>query len=410
EVSRARSLSQVHGLKNAEDVENYSGFLTVDSQYNSSLFFWFFPSKNKTAPLLLWLQGGPGSSSLFGMFYENGPFVVSEDLNILKREYSWTNAFSMLYIDNPVGAGFSFTLGREGYAENQVDIVKGLYKALQQFFRLFPEQRQNDFYIAGESYAAKYITYLSLLICLQKQKGISNLKESLNLKGVAIGNGFFDPLSYINLSETFFSRGLIDQKQANDLRRGEKKLIKLVQIGQYSKAYGLLMSLIWDVQTFTGYSSLENVLHSHNSEDENNYKNYLNLPEVRKAIHVGKLRFDEPSVMVKYYLQDDFMQSNKVILERLLNFNIKILIYNGNLDLLVPTASQEMLLGSLNWKFSEEFKRAKREIWQNERGFIIGYKKRARNLSFISIRNAGHLVPHDEPLYAFEMIKKFVEN
>ncbi|RWS11759.1 venom serine carboxypeptidase-like protein [Dinothrombium tinctorium] len=225
------------------------------------------------------------------MFYENGPFVVSEDLNILKREYSWTNAFSMLYIDNPVGAGFSFTLGREGYAENQVDIVKGLYKALQQFFRLFPEQRQNDFYIAGESYA-----------------------------------------------------------------------------------------------------------------------DYLNLPEVRKAIHVGKLRFDEPSVMVKYYLQDDFMQSNKVILERLLNFNIKILIYNGNLDLLVPTASQEMLLGSLNWKFSEEFKRAKREIWQNERGFIIGYKKRARNLSFISIRNAGHLVPHDEPLYAFEMIKKFVEN
>ncbi|RWR99897.1 putative serine carboxypeptidase CPVL-like protein, partial [Dinothrombium tinctorium] len=355
---------------------------------------------------------GPGASSLTGIFYENGPFVVSEDLNVFRRKYSWTNAFSMLYIDNPVGAGFSFTeTDPQGYAKNQEDILRGLYEALEQFFRLFPEQKQNDFYIAGESYAAKYITSLSLLICLQKQNGISNLKESLNLKGVAIGNGILNPLSYINLSETFFNRGLIGEQQANVQKKGEKNLINLVQNKQYSKAYDVFGILVgWGIYRFSGYSSLENVLQPHKSKDENYYKNYLNLPEVRRAMHVGNLELNFTSAVVHRYLKNDFMQSNKLILERLLNFNIKVLIYNGNLDLFIHTAGQEMFLGSLNWTYAEEFKTAKREIWQNKRGFIIGYKKRARNFSFISICNAGRLVPHDQPLYAFEMIKKFVEN
>lgn len=58
---------------------------------------------------MLWLQGGPGGSSLFGLFVENGPFIITEDVQVLFRNYTWNRDFAVLYIDNPVGTGFSYT-------------------------------------------------------------------------------------------------------------------------------------------------------------------------------------------------------------------------------------------------------------------------------------------------------------
>jgi vitellogenic carboxypeptidase-like protein len=55
---------------------------------------------------LLWLQGGPGGSSLYGLFVENGPFSVTPDLKLVKRPTSWALSHNIIYIDNPVGTGF----------------------------------------------------------------------------------------------------------------------------------------------------------------------------------------------------------------------------------------------------------------------------------------------------------------
>lgn len=87
-------------------VESYSGYLTVDEEHGSNMFFWFFPSaKDKAdAPVLLWLQGGPGASSLQGVFNINGPFSAYKcEGSMLKlRDHAWTNTHSVLYVDNPV--------------------------------------------------------------------------------------------------------------------------------------------------------------------------------------------------------------------------------------------------------------------------------------------------------------------
>ncbi|KAG0422662.1 hypothetical protein HPB47_001552 [Ixodes persulcatus] len=108
----------------------------------------------KTAPVLLWLQGGPGSSSMFGLFVENGPYIVDKGGNLQMRKVTWARRYSMLYVDNPVGVGFSFTQQDQGYAHNESDVGRDLFEALQQFFTLFPEYVGNDFYATGESYAA----------------------------------------------------------------------------------------------------------------------------------------------------------------------------------------------------------------------------------------------------------------
>ena len=188
-IELARNRSYVKPLIN--NVVSYSGFFTVDKQYNSNLFFWFFPAKSnsKTAPVILWLQGGPGAPSLFGLFTENGPFFITEEQTLESRHYTWISTHNVIYIDNPVGTGFSFTEDDKGYSRNEEDVGNNLYKAMKQFFQMFPEYQQNDFFITGESYAGKYIPALAYTIHMNNP----NAKLKINLQGIAIGNGGSDP-------------------------------------------------------------------------------------------------------------------------------------------------------------------------------------------------------------------------
>ena len=85
--------------------------------------------------LYFW-QGGPGGSSLFGLFVEHGPFKVLESLELVPRNQTWNQHYGMLYIDNPVGAGFSYTETDSGYCTDSKECVaRNLFVALQQFYQ-----------------------------------------------------------------------------------------------------------------------------------------------------------------------------------------------------------------------------------------------------------------------------------
>ena len=95
-----------------EDIESYSGFLTVDKENHGNMFFWFFPAEEdaEDAPLVIWLQGGPGLSAMLGVLKLHGPIITKVDTNnqltgVDRNPYSWSRRHNMLYIDNPVGAG-----------------------------------------------------------------------------------------------------------------------------------------------------------------------------------------------------------------------------------------------------------------------------------------------------------------
>jgi vitellogenic carboxypeptidase-like protein len=139
-----------------------------------------FQLNAETAPVLLWLQGGPGGSSLFGLFNENGPLQVTSDLEVIKRNTSWSLTHHIIYIDNPVGTGFSFT--KKCYASNQDQVGTDLYMAMLQFFVMFPALRSHDFYVTGESYAGKYVPALTHKIHISNPK----TTQKINLKGMAI--------------------------------------------------------------------------------------------------------------------------------------------------------------------------------------------------------------------------------
>jgi carboxypeptidase C (cathepsin A) len=91
-----------------EGVNSYSGY--IDIAPNAHTFFWFFESRSNPAsdPLTLWLNGGPGSDSLIGLFQELGPCRINEDLTSVLNPYSWSNVSNMLFLSQPVGTGFSY--------------------------------------------------------------------------------------------------------------------------------------------------------------------------------------------------------------------------------------------------------------------------------------------------------------
>ncbi|KAL1485500.1 hypothetical protein MTO96_031921 [Rhipicephalus appendiculatus] len=171
------------------NVTAYSGFITVNSTCDINLFFLFFVSQeNKsTDPVILWTQGGPGLSALFGELLQNGPIAFDpRTRNLSLRVNTLQKRANMIYLDLPVGAGFSFTSRNDCYSKSLDDINDHVAAFLSQFLLLFPEYKTRDFYAAGESYAARYsVSFANMML------ETSN-KVSLSLKGVIGGNGFLE--------------------------------------------------------------------------------------------------------------------------------------------------------------------------------------------------------------------------
>ncbi|RDW73311.1 carboxypeptidase-1 [Coleophoma cylindrospora] len=142
--------------------ESYAGSLSISSNATdeNKLWFWFFPSSNPLAAeeITIWLNGGPGCSSLNGLFQENGPFLwQSGTYAPVPNPYSWVNLTNMIYIDQPVSTGFS-----QGTINvtDEVDVAsqfKGFWKNFIDTFAM----EGYKIYITGESYAGQYIPYIA---------------------------------------------------------------------------------------------------------------------------------------------------------------------------------------------------------------------------------------------------------
>jgi serine carboxypeptidase-like clade 2 len=139
--------------------EMYSGYL--DAGFNKSFFYQFYYSQGNPTkdPVLLWLNGGPGCSSLLGAFTENGPFEFYENTSDLKlNPNSWNRYANVLYLESPGGVGFS----QGPVNSSDASVAQDNLVALMSFFQKFPKFQAHDFYISGESYAGIYVPRLAL--------------------------------------------------------------------------------------------------------------------------------------------------------------------------------------------------------------------------------------------------------
>lgn len=163
---------------------SWSGLLPIsgDSNETRKLFFWFFPPgpEGSSDDIIVWLNGGPGGSSLEGLLQENGPFGWAwGQAKPTQNEYSWTNLSSIIWIDQPIGTGFS-----QGDSEvrDEEDVAEQLVGFLQQFLGVFSELQGKNLYLTGESYAGMYIPYTANYI----YDHVDAL--NLNLTGIWLGS------------------------------------------------------------------------------------------------------------------------------------------------------------------------------------------------------------------------------
>ncbi|KAH8394734.1 hypothetical protein KR222_002835 [Zaprionus bogoriensis] len=396
-------------------VESYAGFLTVDEVYNSNLFFWYFPAEQHSehAPVVLWLQGGPGASSMLGLFYELGPLALMSGNKLKKRKYTWSKTHNLIFIDSPVGTGFSFTDHEKGYARNDRDVASNLYEALRQLYRLFGWGNSSSFWLTGESYAGKYVPALAYHIHKVQQdesKAYNSLR--IPLKGMAIGNGLSDPVHQLQYGDYFYQLGLIDEHGLKQFHEVEAACVESIRNNDMERAFEIFDSLIMGnlakgslFMNLTGFESYYNFLQAEpDSELTANLFSFMRDSGTRHAVHVGSKRFheNEGNNTVKMFLRKDHMVSVRPWIEELLE-HYTVCIYSGQVDVILSYPQTRHFLKHLKFSAAEEFKNAPRRFWRVD-GLLAGYVKQAGNLIEILVRNAGHLAPMDQPRWLYEMI------
>jgi vitellogenic carboxypeptidase-like protein len=382
------------------------------------MFLWYFPAQNGNtkAPLLIWLQGGPGGSSLFGLFAENGPMDLTSDLQPIARPSTWNAEYSMLFIDNPVGAGYSYTGTGNGYCKDETCVANNLYSLLTQFYQVFTEEIPNPLFVTGESYAGHYVPAISYKIHKMNQ---NNPTIFINLKGLAIGDGWIDPVNMVPAyPDLIFNIGMADEREKRVLQEYSDRTVEAILDQNWQEAFEVWDEMInGDIYPYPNYF--------HNISGSNDYDNFLNTnapasfdyfypyvtsPDVRTAIHVGDLPFNDGSIC-ESNLVEDFMKSLKPELETLLDAGYPTLIYSGQLDVIIGATLTEAFMPTVDWAGQDEYIAASKIIWYDPQTptDVAGYVRQVRNLQQVIIKGAGHIAPADQPWRSLDMITRFVE-
>nr|XP_015641850.1 serine carboxypeptidase-like 15 [Oryza sativa Japonica Group] len=173
-----------------------TGYIGVEEKTGTELFYYFVESERNpdTDPLVLWLVGGPRCSGFCGVVYEEGPLnFLLETYNgssprLVYNQYSWTQMASIIFLDSPVGSGFSYARDPNGYDVGDISSSLQVVTFMKEWLNDHPRYCSHNFYVGGTSYAGKVVPvitqYISEAIDEQRQRPWIDLK----LQGYIVGN------------------------------------------------------------------------------------------------------------------------------------------------------------------------------------------------------------------------------
>ncbi|KAG0434473.1 hypothetical protein HPB47_019085 [Ixodes persulcatus] len=329
------------------------------------------------------MEGGPGFSGLLGMFTKNGPVGITKDGSICARLDALTEHTHVVYLDAPVGAGFSFTHNiANGLSKNLDDTSKDISEFLKQFLNVFSEYKTSDLYVGGESYGGRLAVGFANYISGNQNQESSDAAPRFNLKGVVAGSPFLGPLlETIDSSEFLFSVGMLNttskilfHQAFEDLTKETNRTIQLVKFlrtvfQDYTKKNPTLF------QKLTGYNIHSSVLHTKIPQEFVEYKTYVNASDFKTRIHVGSdavLRKQMLSVILSMGMVDFFTNITSMVQSAFDKY--RVLIYGGQLDTIFPAINMDAFYNSLTWDGSDDFKK-ERVTWysDDDPDYLNGY-------------------------------------
>lgn len=438
-------IKELPGLAAQVSFQQYSGFLQAGG--TRRLHYWFVSSERSPAtdPVILWMNGGPGCSSLLGLMSENGPFrAVKKGQKLILNPYSWNKVANVIFLEAPAGVGYSYDTS-ENYTTNDDQTADDNYLAIQDFFAKFPSLKSNDFYIAGESYGGIYVPMLTQRV-LKDPRGI-------RLKGYAVGNGALDftllgnalvffgyyhglfGLSLWTKLTTHCCNGSVSQQSCDFVNRQTAECEEAVQqvmviiTDENLNIYNLYDRCEEDKPTLgdpsetrprqsNRYQHAQRLMaRSLNMEhheglgitppciDSANVKLYLTREDVKVALHVenSTVEWDDCSNVLHYHRQYNTMKP--VVQELVDSGSLKTLIYNGDVDMACNFLGDEWFVNTLGYSPKSTYKIWK--IGKQVAGFFQTYEK---NITFVTVKGSGHMVPEDKPRQALKMITNFIQD
>jgi len=425
------------------------------------MHYWFVESERDPTndPVVVWYNGGPGASSLFGLLVELGPLLLNEDSydaqfnisgipSLLRNDYSWTKVANVLVTDNPPPVGFSFCdpIGPSGDGTscgpwNDSLVATVNHQFLVNWFKEFPEFSKNDFYLTGESYAGIYVPIIARSI-VQDPQGI-------NLKGFAVGDGcigtevlcgpndgpwwsieFFHGHGQVSeqLYNTILSscpesdlknntlsdqcNNLVDQMNTAlggyyDYNLYEDCPTDAYQLGKPRTRWGLHAPLR---KRSTKSGSLGGAENDYPCAGDA-YNIWVNRSDVRAALNVplNSYFFDGDNGVGFTYIQTEpnLLPFYQYCIQ---NTSLRVLIYNGDTDpSLNSFVTQEKYftyLASVGIKQTQAWR-----PWTLDGQRMGGYVTEFQgDFDYLTIRGSGHMVPEYKPPMALEFLTRWLAN
>ncbi len=359
---------------------------------DAGLFYWFAGAERyEKQPTILWSNGGPGSSSLWGFFIENGPYRFEprggkgkpEAFRLAPNPNGWNRHANYLIFEHPLSVTLSFCDDDALLPANVELGIEQLYQALLNFLERHPEIADNPIVLAGESYAGTYLPLLAKAILDGNQhKG----GRHLDLRSVILCDGWVDPVVQMATDTTYaYRHGMITAKQKKALDR--KYEHNLPQVNEaIQRLCGLYMANIAE----TGDPPFQPVL------------DYINRADVRRALHVdsGTPVAASWSEAIGNLYAFGVNDSYAGTVEELLRRELQVMVISGLND-----AKDCNFIGTGAWlerlkgRAAKAFRRAETTQWQEAPGGrVLGYTQDGGLLSWTKVLNAGHLASMDQPL------------
>ncbi|GAB0132999.1 hypothetical protein EsDP_00001419 [Epichloe bromicola] len=399
-----------------DKVRQYSGYLD-DNASDKHLFYWFFDSRNdpENDPVILWLSGGPGCSSMIGLFMEMGPSRIDANGQLVRNEFSWNSNASVIFLDQPVNTGFSYS---SSDVSTTKAAAKDVYALMTLFFKQFPEYSKQDFHIAGESYAGHYIPILAAEILSHKDRNI-------NLKSAMIGNGDVDPYTqYATYEPMGCGRGgqpaVLDEITCHNMKEALPQCQHSIK-ACYDRDVGNCSTAAQNCQVFMVDSARKsglNIYDIRNScaggslcyKELDWIERSLNQDEVMQALGVEAKRFQICNGWIAdaFAAAGDYFQPIQNSVPNLLA-QIPILIYAGDCDYIENWLGNQAWTNALEWSGHDAFNSANVTELKTASGKSYGTIKHANGFAFLRVFQAGHSVPYDQPEASLDFVNRWLK-
>jgi carboxypeptidase C (cathepsin A) len=406
------------------EFKQFSGYVTLPNGHGK-LFYWYVESQGDpdTDPLVWWTNGGPGCSGLTGLLTENGPFRANKDNTLSENPYAWNKFTNMVFIEQPVGVGFSQASGNITYGDEMAALDNHAF--LLGFFDIFPDLKSRPLYLTSESYGGHYLPTLAKEIVSQ---GILN-----NFKGFAVGN----PLTYMPYRDygqwgTFWGHQLLplplwEAYNAANCKTDENSAKcqaitdQMADLTQDLDPYALDFPVCVEDGMAAGRHERYNILSIIRRAKRSrlggyfpdNYEpcsdayatDYLNLPSVQTALHAAHVTWNECSddVNLNWNVTDLFEPMMPIYEFLLQNADLNIMVYSGNDDSVCATLGSQQFI----WDTFTEIQSDPWRPWTNDQQ-VAGYTQGFQGFRFTTVNGAGHMVPATRPAQALEMFRKYL--